>query len=146
MFLQSHQSFDTVAEYDPSTRTFTTFSRNVEPSRVPTGQLSGVFDHLGERRVLLYRLDGVLYLEIDDDRIPMEGHVVEVYAANEDRVLRVFGNSTVVFELTYSSPHLDPPLSDDLTAFVEEEDFDFGLFLANVSRDQERQSRMYAKP
>jgi hypothetical protein len=143
MLLQSHQSFDTVAEYDPTTRTFTTFSRKAEPGRASSGQRSGVFDYLGERRVLLYRLAGVLYLEVDDQRIPMEGHVVEVHPVNGDRVLRVLANSTVVIELMYIPPHLDPPLSDDPTAFVEEEDFDFGLFLTNVSRDQERQARMY---
>ena len=146
MLLQSHQSFDTVADYDPTTGTFNTFSRKAEPGRVSSGHRGGVFDHLGGKRVLLYRLAGVLYLEVDGQRILMEGHVVEVHPVNGDRVLRVLADGTVVFELTYSPPHLDPPLSDDPTAFVEEEDFDFGLFLTNVSRDRERQARIFPEP
>jgi len=52
----------------------------------------------------------------------------------------------MILELTYDPPIIDPPLSEDPTAFVEEEHFDFGLFLANLSRDQSRQARMYAGP
>lgn len=146
MLLLSHRSFDTVADYDPATGTITTFSRKTEPGRVSSRQGAGVFDNLGGRRVLLYRLAGVLYLQVDDQRITMEGLAVEVHSAKGDRVLRVLADGAIVFELTYRPTHLDPPLSDDPTAFVEEEDFDFGVFLANVSRDRGRQARMYAEP
>ena len=142
MLLQSHRSFDTIGDYDPTTGRFDTFSRRAEPNRV-TGQLSGAFDHIGGKRVLLYRLADSLYLEIDGQRLPLEKHVVEVRPVNGRRLLRVLSAGRVVAELTYDLPPLDPPLSVDPTAFAEEEDFDFGLFLHNVSHDPSRQMRMY---
>jgi hypothetical protein len=141
MLLQFHQSFDILAEYDPATGGFAAFSRSAEPARVHFVQ--GTFDYLSGKRVILYRLAGVLYLDVDGERVPVEDHVVEVRPLNGDRVLRVRGDRGLVFEVAYSPRRLDPPLSEDPTAFIDEEDFDFGLFLRNVSRDRERQSRIY---
>ena len=142
MLLQSHQSFDTAADYDPTTGRFDLFSRHAEPNRV-AGQLSGVFDHIGGKRVLLYRLGDGLYVEIDGQRLHLETHVVEVQAVNGRRRLQVLSDGRGVIEMTYDPPLLDPPLSLDPTAFIEEEDFDFGLFLRNVWHDRSRQMRMY---
>jgi len=146
MLLQSHQSFDTVADYDPKTGAFATLSRKAHPARMAAEQCRGVFDDLGGKRVLLYRLAGVLFLDVDGRPTPMQGQVVELYPVNGERILRGLVDGSVAFELRYRPPHLDPPLADDPTAFAEEEDFDFGLFLANVSRDPERQARMYVEP
>ncbi len=33
-------------------------------------------------------------------------------------------------------------IKDDPTPFVDEEDFDFGLFLSNVAKDESRQRRL----
>lgn len=43
----------------------------------------------------------------------------------------------------YTLPIIDPPLSMDLTFGVEEEHFDFGLRLENLSRDPARMNRLY---
>ncbi len=145
MILKRHTVFDAMGDYDPVTGTLTTFSRKAEPGRVP-GQVSGVFDHVGGKLVLLFRLDGVLYLQVEDERIRMADNTINVRSVTGHRVLRVLSNSRVVLELTYDAPIIDPPLSEDPTAFVEEEHFDFGLFLANLSRDRGRQARMYAGP
>lgn len=142
MLLQSHRSFDTAVNYDPTTGRFDPFSRRAEPNRV-AGQLSGVFDHIGGKRVLLYRLGDGLYLEIDGQRLHLETHVVVVQAVNGCRLLQVLSDGRSVIEMTYDPPLLDPPLSLDPTAFIEEEDFDFGLFLHNVSHDRSRQTHMY---
>lgn len=142
MLLQSHRSFDTVGDYDPMTGRFEIFSRRAEPNRV-VGQLCGAFDHLGGKRVLLYRLADNLCLEIDGQKLSLDKHVVEVRSVNGRHLLRVLSDGRIVTELTYDPPQLSPPLSLDPTAFVEEEDFDFGLFLHNVSHDPSRQMRMY---
>ena len=42
------------------------------------------------------------------------------------------------------TPVIDPPLEDDyVSSFVEEEDFDFGLFVQNIANNQARQERIY---
>jgi hypothetical protein len=93
--------------------------------------------------VLLYRLADTLYLEIDGQQLPLDKHIVEVRPVNGRHLLRMLSDGRVVTELTYDLPQLNPPLSLDPTAFVEEEDFDFGLFLHNISHDLSRQMRPY---
>ena len=144
MILDCYTDSYTMGYYDPVTGTLTTFSRKEEPGRA-RGQSSGLFDHLGEKLVLLFRLDNVLYLQVEGQRMPMADHAIEVRSVNGRQVLRVLSNSKVVLELTYDPPIIDPPLSEDPTPFVEEEHFDFGLFLANLSKDQNRQDRIYAE-
>lgn len=48
-----------------------------------------------------------------------------------------------VLELEYRKPVIDPPLEHDPTPFVEEEHFDFGLFVRNVVSDRTRRERIY---
>lgn len=143
MILKRYTVCDCMGDFDPVAGRLTTFSRKAEPGRVPN-QISGLFDHLGGRLVLLFRLDGVLYLQVESQRIPMAHHAIELGSTKGRRVLRVLSGRRAVLELTYDPPIIDPPLSEDPTAFVEEEHFDFGLFLANLSRDQGRQARMFA--
>ena len=142
MLLQSHKSFAMVGEYDPVMDTFVTLSRYDEPSHASC-PISGVFDYVGANRVLLFRLADVLYLQVDGHRMPMADLAIELRSVNGRRVLEVLSHGKNVLELTYDPPHLDPPLALDPTPFVEEEDFDFGLLLANVSRDRNRQARIY---
>lgn len=142
MLLQSHKYFALMSEYDPDLDTFITFSRGNEPTRA-SGQVSGSFDDIGGKRVLLFRVADVLCLQVDSHRMPMDSLAIDVRSVKGLRVLSVRSHGKVILEMRYEPPHLDPPLALDPTPFVEEEDFDFGLFLANVSRDRNRQARMY---
>jgi hypothetical protein len=142
MLLQSHRSFDTMARYDPATGQVEIFSRSARPDRA-TGPLSGVFGEIGRGRMLLYRTAGVLCLEVGGLRLPMAGLDIQVRVEQGHRLLRIVSEGRVIVALPYEPPHLDPPLSADPTPFIEDEDFDFGLFLQNVSRDPSRQARMY---
>lgn len=142
MLLQSHNSFDTMADYDPVTGTLVIFTRSADAAGA-SGEKAGAFDEIGGKRVLLFRLGGVLYLQVENQRMRMDDHAIELRSVNGRRVLQVRSNGKVVVELTYDPPLLDPPLSVDPTPFVEEEDFDFGLLLSNLSKDRSRQSRMY---
>jgi len=142
MLLQSHRHFDIVAHYDPATREFAAFSRTAEPARA-AGPVAGHFDFLGEALTLIFRLDGGLFVEIGGRRFPLDRVAVDIRSDNRHRHLRVVSEGKEVVELTYDAPKLDPPLSVDPTPFVQAEDFDFGLFLQNVSRDPARLGRMY---
>jgi hypothetical protein len=143
MILKRHSVFDTLADYDPVMGTFLTFSRASEPVRA-SGQVSGTFDYLGGKRILLFRHAGVLYLQVDSQRVTMADHTIELQTVGGRRVLRVLSGTRIVLELTYVPPLIEPPLSEDPTPFVEEEHFDLGLFLASLSRDRGRQGRVYA--
>jgi hypothetical protein len=143
MILKRHTVFDTMGDFDPVTGTLTMFSRAASPERVPS-QLSGLFDEIGGKLVLLFRLNGILYLQIGHQRMAMDDHTIELQSANGYRILRFLSGRRVAFELRYDRPIIDPPLSEDPTPFVEEEHFDFGLSLANLSRDRGRQARMFS--
>ena len=139
MLLQSHRSFDTIGEYDPITGRFETFSRRADPKRA-AGQVLGVFDNIGKKRVLLYRLADGLNLEIEGKKLPLARHVIKMERVNEHSIIRVLSQGQCISDLMYETPRL---LADDSALFAEEEDFDFGLFLHNVSHDVSRQTRMY---
>src|SRR5262245_57640157 len=141
MLLQSHQSFDTMADYDPATGTFVTFSRGAEPVRA-SGQKAGAFDSIGGQRVLLFRLAGVLYLQVDTQLMESDDHAIDLRSVNGHRLLCVLSDGKLVLKLPYAPPLLDPPLAVDPTPFAEEEDFDFGILLSNLSRDRTRQARI----
>lgn len=143
MILGRYTIFDELGDFDPVTGLLTVFSGLAEPRREPD-QISGTFDYIGGKLVLLFRLDGILYLQIEGHRMPMNSHTIELQSMNGHRVLRVLSDDEVILELEYESPIIDPPLSEDPTPFIEEDHFDFGLFLANLSRDRNRQARMYA--
>jgi hypothetical protein len=142
MILKNHTTYDKMCEYDPVTGALTTFFLRVEPQRMPS-EISGFFDHLGGKLVVLFRLAGILYLQVESQRIPIDNHTVEVQTVHGHRVLRVLTNGKAELEIRYEPPIIDPPLSEDPTPFVEEEHFDFGLFLANLSRDRGRQARIF---
>ena len=142
MLLQSYKVHDVLADFDPVTGAFLQFSRGAEPARA-AGQEAGDFDYIDGKRVLVFRFDGNLYMQVDDQRMRLDEISVELRCPNGRRILCVLSRGKAVLELTCDPPVLDPPLSDDPTPFVEEQDFDFGLFLANLSRDRSRQSRIY---
>jgi hypothetical protein len=142
MILACHTEFDLMAEYDPVRGGFEVFSRRVNPQRVPR-QLSGLFDRISQNLVLLFRHVGILFLDIGGLRLTMSDHAVHLDHLGGLRVLRILANGKIVFELPYDAPIIDPPLSQDPTPFVDEEDFDFALFLRNLSQDPARQARIF---
>jgi hypothetical protein len=142
MILKRHTVFDTMANYDPTTGAFATF-RRASGHTEETEQIAGSFDYLGDRLVLLFRQGGVLYLQIDDLKTPMHEYTVELQSTGNHRELRLLCSGKVVSAIEYAAPILDPPLALDPTPFVDEEHFDFGLFIANVSRDPTRQGQLY---
>jgi hypothetical protein len=140
VILQRHTVFDTWGDFNPETGMLRTFSKK---SASKCGPTSGLFDYLGETLVILYRLDDNLYLLVGNRQMQMADHVIEIDSSGGRRIFRVIAGDATVLELAYDQPIIDPPLSEDWTQMVEEDHFDFGLFLANLSRDHIRQSHMY---
>jgi hypothetical protein len=142
MILKRHKIYDRLAEFDPSTGKLDEFSRSAD-SRRAEGAIMGFYDTLGGTRALLFRLAGVLYLQIGAERVSLADHAIELHNVSPRRLLRVLSRGVKVIEAAYDAPETDPPLSEDPTPCVEEEHFDFGLFLANLSRNRSRQARLF---
>lgn len=142
MLLQSHTSVDTVAEFDPETGHLDIYSRKAEPARA-AGAVCGAFAEIGKKRHVIYRDGDALYLDVCGRRFALGTLDVDIEQNGCRRLLRVSSCGRRIVELWYDAP---PPGSGDRldpTAFAEEEDFDFAIFLRNVSLDRARQARIY---
>ena len=115
---------------------------NFEKDR-PTNdvKINGFFEILNSEFVALYQDAGQLFVSLRKRRFDfhlaklvirkngMLGRVLEI-ADGDDREL-----------LDYELKAIDV-IPDDPTPMAEEEHFDFGLFLSELSRDQSRQDRL----
>jgi len=59
--------------------------------------------------------------------------------------MKIMQGSETVLEITYSLEGVSQAIPGDPTAFIEDEDFDIGLFAGNVSKDPERRAVFTAK-
>ena len=91
---------------------------------------------------MLYELGGAWYVDIDAKSMPMECLTVEWSLANGARTLRVLTNGSLVAEVVYKLLPHEPTRPENPTACAEEEEFDLGLLIANMSRDKERQRQV----
>ena len=139
-------SFDRAGEihrFDPSTGAVTPVAETDTDVRVPT---CGHYGLLEGTLVVLYRSGESLLLRIDGMTTPVDdAHRVSHQQEGNRRLLRVTDRRTgdPVATLTYALPEPIVSLSDDPTPFTEAEDFDFGLFVANVASDSGRRDRVY---
>ena len=113
-------------------------------------EVQGFFASLGGVPFVIYCYQERLMLLIEDasylfddldvstntiSRIPSQGH--EVYFL---RHIKIYRNDKIIFEKDYNES--GPYFEDDFTMY-ETEDFDFGLFLENLSKNRERQGRLF---
>lgn len=137
IWLQSNDKYDELAEYEHGKGTFTTASRNVLGSNVPSST-DGIFSILSAVFVALYKFDQGLFVRIGDQCIPLADDVIVTVSGNvNNRLLTVKKAGKEIVHFCYV---LDgsKEISDDPTPFIEDEDFDFGLFVSNISTNEKR--------
>jgi hypothetical protein len=144
MLLQSHRSFDVLAEFDPATGAFETLSKSDVSDVLTTKGKDGTFDYLNSHRIVLFRRGKELVVQVDDHRVNLTDLTIELIPRTEGRCLRLHSKGGFAVSIEYELPR-QLTFDDDPTAFAEAEDFDFGQFLVNVSNDQMRQERMFRK-
>lgn len=145
MILESKDDFDQLAELDPNTGTYQLLSRKRHPELTTTPS-SGGYSIVNGTMLSLYRKDGPLHLRFGDREFELTDDVTSTLTReNDSRVFQLVqdGNSLVVFR--YAPPVLDVPMSADPTPFIEEEDFDFLLFVHKVLTDTGRRNRVYSQ-
>lgn len=137
IWLQSNDKHDELAEYDHGKGTFTTASRNDLGSNAPS-RTDGIFSILSTVFVALYKFGQGLFVRIGDQCIPLTDDVVAtVSGGSNNRTLTVKKAGKEIAHFRYA---LDgsKKFPDDPTPFIEDEDFDFGLFLSNISTNDKR--------
>ncbi|MEK6334071.1 MAG: hypothetical protein AABM67_03920 [Acidobacteriota bacterium] len=145
MILESKDVFDQLAEFDPNTGTYRLLSRK-QHSELATTPPSGGYSIVDGTMLSLYRRDEVLYFRAGDREFRLTDDVISKLTREDNsRVFQLIqdGNSLAVFR--YAPPVLDVPMSADPTPFIEEEDFDFLLFVHRVLTDTGRRNRVYSQ-
>jgi hypothetical protein len=144
MILQSSDVFDMLLDLNPESGAYRYLSRKEHPE-IPLTKPSGAFSILNDTMLMLYRKDGVLHFRVGDRTIELGDDVTSsVTSENDNRVFQLIKNGSPEICLTYSLPVQEVPLSADPTPFVEEEDFDFLLFVHNVLTNTGRRNRIYS--
>ena len=142
MILQSHTDFDLLAALDPSIPSIQFLSRKQHPE-LPA-LIAGSFSLINEMMVSLYRTRGNLYFRIADQEFELTDEVSSrLEVGGVGRKFRLLKGENVLVELTYSTPEFEIPLSNDPTPFVEQEHFEFLLFVHNVLTDPGRRNRVW---
>jgi|SRR5687768_8586684 len=131
MILACQDIFDQLAELDLRDSSVRFLSRKQHPEL--SASVAGSFSIVNEMMVSLYRVHGGLYFRVGDQVFQVTDDTTSTLETDgKNRRFRLLERENVLVDLTYLTPELEIPLSIDPTPFVEEEDFDFLLFVHNV--------------
>ena len=146
ILLQSKDEFDSLAELDLLTGQLTWHSKQTNPDLAKRPSC-GSISHVQGRVMALYAIDGNLHFWIDKEDFILADDVEVDFERlrNGSNHIRLLHDKTVLFDWMYEQPVIEPRLGVDTTAFVDEEDFDFGLFVFNVLNDIGRYTRLRTK-
>lgn len=137
LLLQSNEIFDNIAEFEPHNGKINILSRkkNFPDHRVVT---NGFFSEHQNGLLLLYRKNGELFFKSAAFHVSLNNNIhINIVGNNQTRRFEILDRGVKIFETTYI-PVLNEFGEDDPTPFVEDEDFDFYLFVRNIANNQER--------
>jgi hypothetical protein len=136
LWLQSKKRFQDVAKYDFDSGKYEVLNRNCsERPESLDGSfeiLSGIFIALFKMGLKLYIGIGGKYFEIDNEL------TVSVKGNANSRILVVEKGNVVLESVSYSLPNTST-INGDTTAFIDDEDSDYGTFVVNICKDKSRQ-------
>ena len=152
IFLQNYKEFQTFCGYDEKNGEVEYYLKNEHPE-LNKQPKTGVFSEIDGKTVLFFRRNGILQLTIEKDVFSIDDDM----RANWELKKNCEHNSpTAVFSLYQEEKKLKaieytPFLSrniipEDDSAFVDEEDYDFLIFIHNVLNDRKRRSSIYMEP
>jgi hypothetical protein len=143
MILQSKDEFDEVMELDSITGRRQILSRKRNPE-ITSIRPSGGYSIVNGVLVCLYRVDSALYFRLGEEEFRITDDAASTFVREDGyRVFQLVENGNLLVNFRYHLPVNEVPLSIDPTPFIDEEDFDFLLFVHNVLAQDERRYRVY---
>ncbi|MDN5205232.1 hypothetical protein QQ008_27865 [Fulvivirgaceae bacterium BMA10] len=138
MILRSYTDYNVFAKVDLKNHTL----RSIDYDNL---EEKGLYAYLGDNLVFFYRLNDNLYLSIDYDNILIDDRVEILLLKKKESqyVLSVKILDQILYNIEYSFIKEKYFFEDDTTGFIEEEDFNFGLFLRNVVMNNERKRLIF---
>lgn len=139
MWLQSQDKYDSVAIFNPADRTLKRLSRQSLGDKAPGFEdIHGWFSDFSIGTSVVYKRESDIVFLICQKEFTLDSATkVEVSEAKAGRKLTVSRYGEEVFKVDYSLDALDLE-SAGVAAFAEDEDFDFFLFVSNLSKDSAR--------
>lgn len=139
LWLARQHAYSQVGEFSPEQGIVSIHSRDELESLSPRS-IDGKFYATQGRLFALYKLDNTLHFYANGNNFTLDDDtVIEVLGPRGMRSLWVMQCGQVAFDTTYKPEGLGM-IPGDPTPMVEEEDFDFGLWASNVSRNPERKA------
>ncbi len=141
IYLFSHKRFGDFAKLNHFDGTYELFDR--ETNKFPDNiSQSGNFDIIDDHFIAFYPFENKFYLRIDEYCTQVtENTEFDLSGSTSKRTLSIKHDGQEIICVTYDVD--DSVLSpNDLTAFAELEDFDFGLFLNRIVKGKGRQRVM----
>lgn len=140
IWLQSQDTFNTLARLDPSTGEYSLIDRGTPGASVP-GKADGIFAILNDKLAGLYVLNDRLLFQLEHEAFELDDETtVEVSGPDNHRLLRVIRQGTPVAKHVYGVTA--QRFADDPTPMIDDEDFDFGLVASHISKDASRKRVM----
>lgn len=146
IWVQSKDEFDCVAQFDPATGVLGKHSRAALGVVAPTWpEIAGSFSEVKNGAFVLYRYRGQIFLRAFGNVYELDNQtVVNVCGTGFKRRMSIQTMGCCVLDMEYELVSRNA-ISCDPTPFVEDEDFDFGLFVSNMSKSRERREVMLGK-
>ena len=137
LWLQSNEQYDALAEYEPAQGTYTLVSKASLGDQA-SEETEGHFALLSKVFVALYQTDHVLFLRIGERVISLADDIrIKVTGDADARQFIVTKNQDRILEFRYALT-IPESIEEDLTPFTEDEDENFGLFVANIANNDQR--------
>lgn len=140
LWLQSKDRFQDVAELDETTGDWRLVRRTTEGEIIPDlSNMDGAFSMLSDMFCALFCSHGELFVRIGETQVRLSDDIqLMVDGPPEKRCLSLVVSGREHARLEYALA--SQPIEGDPTAFIENEDFDFGVFLSNIAHNPNRQA------
>lgn len=158
MKIISHESAWESREFDPVSGELSIDTNPGSAEPADFAAVQGTFAYLGDHLVVFFRKGDALGIAVDrivytvDDSILITWRIVRESEYDSGSNLLRRGESeltisqteSVLIQLRYpSGPAEGPPLWEDPTPFISDEDWDLGLFISNVLSNEDRRRSIY---
>lgn len=145
--LQSRDTFDEVAVFNPQTKEFSKFSK-ADRQDLAKIQINGFYSHISNRLICLFLHNRNLVFKSDNELVELDNDtkvLLEIADENQNHFTIQKGGE-IIFSLTYTRPSITPPISAyQFFSMVEEEDFDIFLLIYKICNNSERKERILSR-
>ena len=144
LWLHSNEEYDCIAKFDPKYGLIEKHSMRALGANAPTAT-DGWYSELESGLLALYRFDDMIYFYIFGHIFQLDNQTrITVSGPRKQRFLKVLRAGQELFSTSYVPAGPGPPPNDPMP-FVEDSDFDFGLFVSDISRSPQRKNVLLGK-